>query len=133
MGSAEQCVREFIAAHSEWEARANAREKPLTPGGAAFFSAVAQAEAEYDELVSRLCAAAVVRQSVSYGDDPMHDPDRESIEGVSESADGAVVRTRYVGPHGFESEYEYHLVREAGGWRIASLLYLDAGHGYECL
>jgi hypothetical protein len=94
---------------------------------------VAQAEAEYDELVSRFCVAAVIRQSISFGDDPMHDPNGESVESVSEAAGGTVVRTRHVSLHGFVSEYEYRLVREAGGWKIASVLYLDADGGYECL
>jgi hypothetical protein len=63
----------------------------------------------------------------------MHDPKCESVESVSETAGGAVVRTRHVGLHDFVSEYEYSLVREAGRWRIASVLYLDADGGYECL
>jgi hypothetical protein len=129
----EQCVRQFIAALTAWEVRANDRAKLLRAGSAAYFSAVAQAEAEYDELVSRLCSAAVVRQNISFGDEPMHDPERESVESVSESGDGAIVRTRHVGLHGFVSEYEYRLVREADVWRVASLLYLDADGGYECL
>lgn len=83
--------------------------------------------------MSRLCAASVVRQNISFGDDPMHDPNRESVVLVAESADGAVVRTRHVGLHEFVSEYEYRLVSEAGGWRITSVLYLDADGGYECL
>ena len=94
---------------------------------------MAQAEAEYEELVSRFCAAAVVRQNISFGDDPMHDPSRESVEAMSETAGGAVVRTRHVGLHDFVSEYEYHLVREADGWRISSVLYLGADGRYECL
>ena len=63
----------------------------------------------------------------------MHHPTRESVESTSETAGGAVVRTRHVGQFEFVSEYEYHLVRESGGWRIASVLYLDADGGYECL
>ena len=133
MQAPEQCVRQFIAAHSAWEVRANGRAKPVRPGSADYQSAVAQAETEYDELVSRLCASTVVRQNISFGDDPMHDPGRESVESVAELTGGAVVRTRHVGLHGFVSEYEYRLVREAGGWRIASLLYLDVDGGYECL
>ncbi|MCE9560862.1 MAG: hypothetical protein K8U57_02295 [Planctomycetes bacterium] len=126
-------MRQFIAAHAAWEMRANERVKTLRPGSAAYQSAVAQAEAEYEGLVSLLCAEAVVRQNISFGDDSMHDPGRESVESVSESASGAVVCTRNVGPHGFVSAYEYRLVREAGGWRIASILCLDADGGYECL
>jgi hypothetical protein len=91
------------------------------------------ARAEYEELVSRFCAAAVVRQNIAFGDDPMHDPNRESVVAVSETGDGAVVRTRHVGLHDFVSEYEYLLVREADGWKISSVLYLDADDGYECL
>jgi hypothetical protein len=94
---------------------------------------VAQAEAEYEELVSRFCTSAVVRQNISFGDDPMHDPNRESVGAVSETADAAVVRTRHVGLLDFISEYEYRLLQEPHGWRIASVLYLDADGGYECL
>ncbi len=129
----DECVRLFITAHSAWEARANERAKRSRPGSAEYQTAVAQAEAEYEELVSRFCAAAVVRQNISFGDDTMHDPNRESVEAVSETAGGAVVRTRHVGLHEFVSEYEYRLVREARGWMIASVLYLDADGGYECL
>jgi hypothetical protein len=94
---------------------------------------VSQAEAEYEELVSWFCAAEVVPQNISFGDEPMHAPDRESVEVVSETVGGAVVRTRHVGLHDFVSEYDYRLVMEAGGWKIASVLYLDADGGYECL
>ncbi len=133
MDGPEQCVRLFIAAHSAWEARANERAKRSRFWSAEYEAAVAQAEAEYDELLSRFCAAAVVRQNVSFGDDPMHDSIRESVGAVSETAGGAVVRTRHVGLHDYVSEYEYHLVREADGWRISSILYLDADGEYDCL
>jgi hypothetical protein len=92
-----------------------------------------QAKVEYKELVSRFCAAAVVHQNISFSDDSMHDPVRESVGAVSETADGAIIRTRHVSLRGFISEYEYRLVREADGWRIVSVLYLDADGGYECL
>lgn len=133
MGLAEHCVRSFIAAHFAWEVRANERARPLPLASAEYRAAVVLAESEYEDLVSRLCAASVVRQNISFGDDPTHDPDREFVESVSESGGGAVVRTRQVGRHDFVSEYEYHLVLEESGWRIASVLYLDQGRKYECL
>lgn len=133
MDGPDQCVRLFIAAHSVWERRANERAKKSLLGSAEYQAAVAQAEAEYEELVSRFCAKTVVRQNISFGDDLMHDLDRESIGEVSEIVGGAVVRTRHVGLHDFVSEYEYRLVREANEWRIASVIYLNADGGYECL
>lgn len=41
MQAPEQCVRQFIAAHSAWEVRATDRAKPLRPGSGAYQSAVA--------------------------------------------------------------------------------------------
>ena len=129
----EHCVRQFIGAHSSWETRANARVNQLQPGTLEYQSAVAEAEAEYVELISKLCATSVIRQNISFGDDLMHSASRESVESIVESAGDAVVRTRHVGLHGFTSEYEYRLVRLEGEWRIASLLYVDAEGAYECL
>lgn len=84
-------------------------------------------------MVARFCATSVVPQGISFGDDPMHDPDHESIESVATLGREATVRTRHVGRYGFESEYEYRLVQESGEWRIASLLYTDEDGQYECL
>ncbi|HEX3314803.1 MAG TPA: NTF2 fold immunity protein [Gemmataceae bacterium] len=133
MEGPDECVRRFIAAHASWNSNAASRARKACPGTAADDAAFALAEAEYDEMLSRLCAATVVRQGISFGDRATHDPTRESITEISESENRAVVRTRHVDPSDFVSKYEYHLVRESGEWRIASLLYIDDDGAYECL
>ena len=63
----------------------------------------------------------------------MHHPKKETIESESISGATAIVETRHTGLHDFVSDYEYHLVQDAGEWRIASLLYVDENEKYECL
>ena len=133
MHSPEQTVSDFIRAYHAWNERANDRAKMSRGSSAIEQEALACASAEYDDLVVRFCASSVVQQGISYGDESMHDPASERIESAATSDGMATVRTRQVGLHNFVSEYEYRLVREAGKWRIASLLYLDQDGGYECL
>ncbi len=95
---------------------------------------MAAAWAEYGELVSQFCAASVTPQGISFGDDPMHHPDHETIESVTLSGREATVRTRHTGLYDFVSVYEYRLVQESAEWRNASLLYIDdEDERYECL
>jgi hypothetical protein len=133
MDTPAKAVRSFIEAHTAWEVRANERAKTLLAGSEAYQVAVELAEAEYEEMLSRLCAPSVVRQGISFGGDPMHHPERETIESASVTGDLATVLTRHAGRHDFVSEYDYHLVRQAGEWRIASVLYLDEDGTHECL
>lgn len=133
MHTPEQIVTAFIRAYHTWNDRANERAKPSRGTSTLDRDAVAAANAEYDELVARFCAPSVVRQGISYGDDSMHHPDRETIESVAMSGREAAVRTRHVGLYDFVSDYEYRLVLGGGEWRIASLLYIDENGGYECL
>jgi hypothetical protein len=88
---------------------------------------------QYDDLIARFCADSVKRQGISYGDDPMHDPEKESIESVSLSGQTAIVRTRRIGRCNFVADNEYHPAQQSGEWRIASLLYVDKDEKYECL
>lgn len=133
MVTPEQIVRDFIQAYADWNDRANDRAR-LTWGNASDEQmAMVAAGAEYDELLARFCAPSVVRQGISYGDESMHHPDRETVESVVASAQEALVRTRHVGLYGFVSDYTYRLVREADEWRIASLLYTTEDGQYECL
>jgi hypothetical protein len=91
------------------------------------------ASREYRELISRFCTASVEPQGITFGDEGMHDPEREIVESVSIAGQSAIVRTKHVGLHDFVSVYEYHLVQEADEWRVASLLYVDEEGKYECL
>jgi hypothetical protein len=131
MHSPERTVFDFIRAYQAWNDRAN--ERAQRSGGGSTVDREAAANAEYDDLVARFCAPFVVRQAVSYGDDSMHHPDRETTESVAVSGTEATVRTRHLGRYDFVSEYEYRLVQVAGEWRIASLLYVDEDGSYECL
>jgi hypothetical protein len=132
-GAAAQAVRAFVAAHHAWNTGANDRAKSSRPGSAAYEAAMKLTTAEYDSLISQFCASSVERQGLSFGDDPMHDPEHETIESESISGGIAIVKTRKIGLYDFMSDYEYHLVQEAGEWRIASLLYGDENGKYECL
>jgi hypothetical protein len=130
----DQTVRAFIGAYHVWNSRANERSKVARGKASAEQEAMAAASAEYGELVSQLCAASVIPQGISFGDDPMHHPDHEAIESVTISEREATVRTRHMGLYDFISVYEYRMVQEDGEWRIASLLYIDDEDGrYECL
>ena len=133
METPSQRVRAFIEAYHAWNAAANESCKSLSPGSTEYEAAMAVAGREYDELVSRFCAPSVVRQGISFGGDPMHHPNCETIESESINGQTAVVRKRHVGLYSFVSDYEYHLVQAAGQWLIGSLLYLDQDGNYECL
>ena len=89
--------------------------------------------AEYDALIARFCASSVQPQPVSYGSEPMHHPEKETIESESISGASAIVETRHTGSYDIVTDYEYHLVQEAGEWRIASLLYVAEDGKFECL
>lgn len=132
-GAPAQAVRAFIAAYHAWNTAANDRAKSSRAGSAAYEAAMKLTTAEYDSLISCFCASSVERQSIAFGDDPMHDPEKEAIESESISSTTAIVQTRKVGLYDFASDYEYHLVQEGGEWRIASLLYVDGNGKYECL
>jgi hypothetical protein len=126
-------TRLTIAAHLAWNSAIAERVKCLRPGSKAYEAAIKLAEAEYDDIVSQLCASSVERQGIAFGGTPMHDPEHERIESKSISRKKALVKTRKADPDGFVSEYEYHLVQEASKWRVASLLYVDDTGKYECL
>jgi hypothetical protein len=132
-GAPAQVVCAFVAAYHAWNTAANDRGKTSRSGSAADEAAMKLTTAEYDGLISQFCVHSIERQGLSFGDDPMHDPQHETIESESISGANAIVRTRKVGLYDFVSDYEYHLVHEAGEWRIASLLYVDENEKYECL
>jgi Putative lumazine-binding len=117
-----------IHAHHAWETAANRRRGSTDAG-----TALDVARREYRELVARFCAESVEPQPISFGDDVMHDPEREFIESVDIQGSSATVRTKHRGLYDYVSDYEYHLVQQAGGWRIASVLYVDGDGKYECL
>lgn len=129
MDTPEQTVRAFIHAYHTWNDRANDRSKSVR-GNATVDQ---EASAEYEKLVAQLCASSVVPQGISYGDDSMHDPERETIESVAVSGREATVCTKHLGLYDFVSDYEYRLVLVDKEWRIASLRYIDEDGGYECL
>lgn len=123
-----EAVLTFIRAHNAWETAAN-RRRAVTDA----VTALDIAQREYYELVARLCATSVEPQPISFGDDVMHDPEREFVESVEMRGLAAIVRTKHRGLHDFVSDYEYHLVKEGDEWRIASVLYVDEEGKYECL
>jgi hypothetical protein len=133
MNTPGQTVLAFIRAHSAWEAATNERAKPLRRGTSAYEAATEFASTEYDDLLARFCISSVNRQGISFGDDPMHRPEHESIDSVVIVGKNATVKTKNIGMHGFVSDYEYHLVDQSGEWRIGSLLYIDPDGKYECL
>lgn len=133
MNQPETTVKSFILAHSEWNRRSNDRCKKLRPGSIEGQRAIETAKTEYHEIIKRLGSKLAVPQPISFGDDPMHDPDSETIESVAVNDHTATVRTNNKGMFGFVSTYEYRLVKESSEWRISSLLYIDEDGSYECL
>jgi hypothetical protein len=89
--------------------------------------------AEYDGLLSRFCASSVKRQCISFGDDPLNHPDHETVESESVSGANAIVQSHMLGPLDIVIHFEYHLVLEAGEWRIVSRVYAAEDGKYECL
>jgi len=128
-----QVVRAFIVAYHLWNDAAIQRENARSQAGHETIGAIETANVEYGKLIRRFCAATVVPQGCSYGDRSMHEPNRERIEVVTISGSEALIQTRQIDEYEFVSNYEYHLVQQAGEWRIASLLYVDEDGKYECL
>ena len=128
MNTPKQAVLDFINAHNSWEKVANARR-----GSVGDLTALKIARTEYRELVSRFCASSVEPQGVTFGDDTMHDPEREVIESVVVTGTSAIVHTKHRGDSDFVSDYEYNLIYVANEWRITSIMYVDADGKYECL
>jgi hypothetical protein len=128
MQSPEDTVRAFQSAHHVWETNANSRCSTVDD-----LTALTMARREYQELIARFCVATVSPQGMSFGDDPMHDPNREPIESTEIDGQSAIVRTRHIGLYDFASDYEYHLVKNGKGWRITSILYVTGDGKYECL
>lgn len=133
MNQPEATVKSFIRAYAEWNQFANDRCNAVRSGSNEGQSAIKTAETEYYEIIKRHGSKLVVPQPIAFGDDTMHDPERESIDSVEVDEQIATVRTRHIGMFDFVSNYEYRLVKESNEWRIASLLYIDDDGSYECL
>ena len=133
MKTPESIVQLFIHTHAEWNRRSNERCKTLRPGSTEDQHAMETAKSEYNEIIKRFGSKNVVPQPISFGDNPMHDPERESIESTAIDGASVTVRTRHVDIHDLVSIYEYRLVQESNEWRISSLLYNDEKGSYECL
>lgn len=133
MNQPEATVKSFIREYAEWNQRANDRCNAVRSGSREGQLAIETAETEYIEIIKRHGSKSVVPQAIAFGDDTMHDPERESIESVDVDEQIATVRTRHIGMFDFVSNYEYLLLKESGEWRISSLLYIDDDGSYECL
>lgn len=133
MNKPETTVESFIYDHAEWNRRSNDRCKALRPGSAEEQLAMEAAKFEYNAIIQRLGSKTVVPQPISFGDNPMHEPKRESIVSVDIDQVTATVRTRHIGMFDLVSNYEYRLIKESNEWRIASLQYVDEDGSYECL
>lgn len=133
MKQPESTVKIFIRAHAQWNQRSNSRCKLLRPGSVEKQRAMEIAKSEYQEIIQQLASKDVVPQPISFGDDGMHDPERESIQSVHVEETMAIIRSRHIGMYDIVSIYEYRLVKESNEWRISSLLYVDDDGSYECL
>lgn len=133
MNHPEATVKSFVRAYAEWNQRSMDRCNAVPPDCAAEQAAIKKAEAEYDEIIKQHGSKTVVPQAIAFGDDAMHDPERESIESVEIIEETATVRARHIGMFDLVTNYEYRLVKESGEWRISSLLYVDEDGSYECL
>ncbi len=118
-------VKEFIIEFEKWNNWAFEFEENE--------SSVTTISKGYNKIISCLCAPSVIPQPASYGSESNHTPKSERIINEESSGNHAVVYTKQVGAHNFESDYEYHLILIDGKWLINSLLYVCDDGKYECL
>ena len=133
MSTPEQTVRDFIAAYYSWNENANEMARLARKSGQKTGAIIPLAQQDYDRIIDRFYATGVVAQGISFGNDAMHHPERESLESTSIEDSTAIIRTRHVSQYNMESIYEYHLENESGEWKLRSLLYMDDEGSYECL
>jgi hypothetical protein len=91
------------------------------------------AKRNYTALLREWCVPELQPQSVSFGDDPGHDPETERFISAAEADGQCRVRTQYTNTTGFVSDYEYHLRCESGKWLVENLFYVADGDKYEML
>jgi hypothetical protein len=129
----EKIVNDFIQDYQAWNDRIWAMSKTTRQNNEGHEKVHARAESDYIKLVAKYYAVDVVPQPISFGSDSMHQLARELIQTVEVSGHTAMVRTKSTDDHNFVCDYEYQLVKEAGQWRIKSLLYVTEEGRYECL
>lgn len=131
--SPEEIVRSYIQAYFDWNNRSDARTNLVIDDKVKYGLSMKMATDEYQQILNRLCVKRTVTYTTNFGDNPLHDPESETIESVDLQATTALVRTRDIRKFGPLVCYEYHLVQEEGQWRISKLLYVDEMGADDCL
>lgn len=121
-------VRKFIKALCDWEVAAYQATEVH-----GWRSASDIAQQAFQTLVREWCVPELKPQPISFSSQPHHNPDTEEILSAALNRTDCRVRTRHSDLSGFASDYEYHLKRIDGKWRVSQLYYLDDAEKYESL
>jgi hypothetical protein len=125
-----QTLKGFIAALHDWETAAwrdydanrNDKEKAWERIGET-----------RRELLQKSCCRDLRSQGAAFSSDPSHDPDREVLISAALSGGECRVRTQMPRHTGSVRDFEYHLKKEDGSWKIKQLYFVDMGELFECL
>lgn len=92
-----------------------------------------QIQDAHDQIVSKWYSSQTTPQGISYGSESMHDPSTEKIQGATVTDDTAIVITTPGGQHSGNDQYEYHLIKKDGAWKLRQMYYVDDDSKYESL
>lgn len=85
--------------------------------------------ARYVDVLGTWCTPERSPRIGSWSNEARHDPERERTIDSVETADGVAIKTVHASEHGFESHYEYRLVRRDGRWWVDALDWVDPDGG----
>jgi hypothetical protein len=127
MKDPESIVKAFVADYCRWNDRANELCAHMS------IESLAQADAEYTDLLSRYCRPDLHRQKIAFSSSSSHSPQTEEIREATVNEGRAIVKTTNKDHSGFESDYEYLFSFVEGRWLLEALDYVNEEGRYPCL
>jgi len=120
MQDPESIVKAFIGDYYQW----NDRSRTLCASNVSP-EMLADAEHDYELLLSRYCKPGFRGQAIAFGFPSAHDPNREEIKETRINGDSAIVRTTKTDEDGFQADYEFILTSSDGRWFLEAVDYID--------
>ena len=130
MNDPELVVRAFITDYLAWNNSA------VADAGPTFDRHLDEAQDDYEKLLMKYCRPTFRGKLSTFGTDPAHDPDKETIAAVETLGTTSVVKTKLVRDMGqFKqvTDYQYHLTFEGGRWYLEQVFYVEGKALYEIL
>ncbi|MCM8528652.1 MAG: hypothetical protein NE327_19160 [Lentisphaeraceae bacterium] len=122
----ENCIKQFVEIYETW----NNWALQLPEEVSRETNIITEA---YQKIIAAFCSLDVIPQGVSYGDDCMYTSQGLNIDSIQGEGNSRIVHTTETNQDGFESKYEFHLIKDKENWLISSIKYVCSDGSYECL